>query len=120
MKTDSGLPVRVPASGQSLWRRIIRWPSTQLSWWSVGLAAAFEILMIINSTIFMRLPEDVAWRVTVLPFYGIFMMLCGLTAGIVGLIAVIRQHERSWLVWLTLLVGLNALVFVLGEFLVPH
>jgi hypothetical protein len=120
MKTDSGLPVSAPPSGQPLWRRIIRWPSTQLGWWSVGLAAAFEILMIINSTVFMRLPEDVTWRVTVLPFYGIFMMLCGLAAGIVGLIAVIRQHERSWLVWLTLLVGLNALVFVLGEFLVPH
>jgi hypothetical protein len=76
--------------------------------------------MIINSTIFMRLPEDVTWRVTVLPFYGIFMMLCGFAAGIVGLIAVTRQHERSWLVWLTLLPGLFALVFVLGEFLVPH
>jgi len=107
-------------SDQPLWRRITRRPSTQLGWWSVGLAVTFEILMIINSTIFMRLPEDVTWRVTILPFYGIFMMLCGLAAGIVSLISVTRQHERSWLVWLTLLVGLNALVFVIGEFLVPH
>ena len=120
METDSGLPVSAPPPSQPLWRRIIRWPRTQLGWWSVGLAVAFEILMIINSTIFMRLPEDVTWRVTVLPFFGIFMMLCGLAAGIVSLIVVTRQHERSWLVWLTLLVGLNALVFVLGEFLVPH
>jgi hypothetical protein len=120
MKTDSGVPESVPSSGQPVKGRFLGLPSTRLGWWSVGLAAAFEILMIINSTIFMRLPEDVTWRVTVLPFYGIFMMLCGLAAGIVGLIAVIRPHERSWLVWLTLLVGLNALVFVLGEFLVPH
>jgi hypothetical protein len=34
----------------------------------------------------------------VMPFYGIFMLLCGLSAGIIGLIAVLRQHERSWLV----------------------
>ena len=120
METDSGLPVSAPPPSQPLWWRITRWPRTQLGWWSVGLAVTFEILMIINSTIFMRLPEDVTWRVTILPFYGIFMMLCGLAAGIVGLIAVTRQHERSWLVWLALLVGLNALVFVLGEFLVPH
>jgi hypothetical protein len=120
MKTDSELPVSAPPPSQPLWRRIFRWPSTRLGWWSVGLAAAYEILMIINSAIFMRLPEDVTWRVTVLPFYGIFMMVCGLAAGIVSLIAVVRQHERSWLVWLTLLIGLNALVFVLGEFLIPH
>ena len=73
--------------------------------------------MIINSTIFMRLPEDVTWRVTVLPFYGIFMMLCGLAAGIVGLIAVTRQHERSWLVWLAILPALYFIGFVLFMFL---
>lgn len=120
MKTDLGLPASVPPSGQPLRRLILGWPSTRLGWWSVGLAAAFGILMINNSAIFMRLPEDVTWRVTVLPFYGIFMMLCGLAAGIVGLIAVTRQRERSWLVWLAILPGLFALVFVLGEFLVPH
>lgn len=119
MKTNSKLPASVQSS-PPLWRRIIRRPSTRLGWWSFGLAAAFEILLIINSTIFIRLPENITWRVTVLPFYGIFMMLCGLAAGIVGLIAVIRLYELSWLVWLTILIGLNALVFVLGEFLFPH
>ena len=55
-----------------------------------------------------------------LPFYGIAMLSCRLAAGIVGLIAAIWQHERSWLVWLTMLPGLMVLIFVLGEFLVPH
>jgi hypothetical protein len=41
-------------------------------------------------------------------------------AGIVGLIAVIRRHERSWLVWLAMLPGLMVVALVLGEFLVPH
>jgi hypothetical protein len=48
------------------------------------------------------------------------MMLCGLAAGIVGLIAVIQKRERSWLVWLTIPPGAFVLFFALGEFLVPH
>jgi hypothetical protein len=56
----------------------------------------------------------------ILPFYGIFMMLCGLAAGITGLVAIIRRHEHSWLVWLTLLPGSFVILFVAGEFLFPH
>jgi len=102
-------------STRSKWR-----PSTRLGWWSVGLAAAFVVMWIINSTVFMPSTVIIPWRQAVLPFYGIFMMLCGLAAGIVGLIAVTRQHERAWLVWLALLPGLFVLFFLLGEFLVPH
>jgi len=112
--------VSVPPSDQPLRRRILGWPSTRLGWWSVGLAATFVFLWIINSTVFMPSTVEVPWRQVVLPFYGIAMLSCGLAAGIVGLIAVIRRHERSWLVWLTILPGLMVLFFVLGEFLVPH
>jgi len=76
--------------------------------------------MTINSTIFMGLPEDVTWRETVLPFYGIAMMACGLAAGIVALVALARRHERSWLVWLPMFAGLFVIIFLLGEFLAPH
>jgi hypothetical protein len=99
---------------------VLHRPGTQLGWWAVGLAAAFVVLSIINTAVFMRLSEDVPCRQTLLPIYGIFMMLCGLAAGGVGLIAIIRKHERSWLVWLALLFGAFALLSVLGEFLVPH
>jgi hypothetical protein len=56
-------------------------------------------MSIVNSTVFMRLSKDISWRQTILPFYGIFMMLCGLATLVVGLIAIVRNHERSWLVW---------------------
>lgn len=61
-----------------------------------------------------------SWSHTILPFYGILMMLCGLCAGIGGLFAIIRRRERSWLGWLTLLPGLPVLFILLGEFLFPH
>ncbi len=120
MNTDSGLPASPPLPGQPLWRRILGRPSTRLGWWSVALAGTFVALFIINSAVFMRLTVEAPWRQTVLPFYGIAMLSCGLAAGIVGLIAVIRRRERSCLVWLTILPGLMVLALVLGEFLVPH
>lgn len=98
----------------------LRRPSTRLGWWAVGLAIAFIVMSIVNSAVFMRLSEAIPWRQTILPFYGIFMMLCGLATLVVGLIAIIRNHERSWLVWLTILPGASALLSVLGEFLLPH
>lgn len=98
MKTDSGLPVSAPPPSQPLWRPILGWPSTRLGWWSIGLAATFAVLFIINPTVFIPSTVEVPWRQVVLPFYGFAMLSCGLAAGIVGLIAVIRRHERSWLV----------------------
>jgi len=103
-------------SGASFWRR----PGTRPGWWAVGLGLAYGVLSLINSAVFMRLSEDLPWRQTVLPIYGIVMLLCGLAAGLVGAIAIIRQHERSWLVWLTVLAGALVVAFLLGEFLIPH
>jgi hypothetical protein len=119
MKTDPGLVASLSTPDRPLWQRILARPSTRLGWWSVALAATFLALFTINSAVFMQLSEA-PWQPMVLPFYGIAMLLCGLAAGIVGLIAVIRQRERSWLVWLTILPGLLVLFLVLGEFLVPH
>ena len=95
-------------------------PSTKLGRWSVALAATFVVLFIINSAVFMRLTQEAPWQQALLPFYGFAMLLCGLGAGIAGLIAVVRRHERSWLVWLTLLPGLLVIFLLLGELLVPH
>ena len=95
-------------------------PTTRPGWWAVGLAITFVVMNIVNSAVFMRLPEDVSWRRTVLPFYGIFMILCGLAPLVLALIAIIRNHERSWLVWFTLVPGVSTFLFILGEFLVPH
>jgi hypothetical protein len=95
-------------------------PATTLGWWAFGLAAAFVGMFVINTAVFMPGLAPAWWRQTILPFYGIFMMLCGIAAGVVGLIALIRGHERSWMVWIAILPGAFALFFVLGEFLVPH
>src|SRR3972149_753053 len=81
-------------------------PHTRLGWWSVVLGLVFVVLFLINSFVFMPTSSDAPWRQVILPFYGIFMMLCGLASGIVGLEAVVRQRERSWLLWVMVLPGL--------------
>lgn len=95
-------------------------PSTPLGCWAGRLAVAFVILFLINSFVFMPSSSDAPWRHVILLFYGIFMLLCGLASGIFGWIAVIRHHERSWLVILTLLPGLWVAFMLVGEFLFPH
>ncbi|MEZ4657004.1 MAG: hypothetical protein R2911_05485 [Caldilineaceae bacterium] len=106
-------------STSSLWQR----PRTPLGHWSVRLAVLFVGLFIINSAVFMPLgqnPANEAWMHRYLPYYSIFMILCGLASGIVGLAAVMREHERSWPVWLTILPFAFILFLLLGEFLIPH
>ena len=119
MNNESRLPANTPPSSQPSRRRFLAWPSTRLGWWAVGLAAMFVTLFITNSAVLMPFPEVIPWR-QVRISYGLFMILVGFVSGIVGMVAVIRRHERSWLVWCTILPILFVVVFLLGEFLFPH
>jgi len=119
MSTGSGLPSSALSSDRPRRQRLFSRPSTRLGWWSVGLMVTFILLMIINGAVFMQLPGNEPWQHNLLPFYGFFMLACGLAAGVVGLIAVIRKHERSWLVWLAILPLVFVVFLLLGEFLGP-
>lgn len=90
-------------------------PSTRLGWWSVGLAATFVILFMVNAAVFLPAPGVVPWREALV---GIMLLLSGIGGGIAALIALMRRHEHSALVWLALLPGLFVL-FMIGEFVVP-
>jgi hypothetical protein len=77
-------------SGSSLLHR----PGTKLGWWAFGLATVVVVIYIVISITAMPISELPIWMQ--FPFYYItFMFLCGVAAGVVGLIAVIRKHERS-------------------------
>jgi hypothetical protein len=49
---------------------------------------------------------------------GFGMLGVGLAASISAAIAVIRHHERSWVLWLALLPGLFVVFLLVGEFLI--
>lgn len=101
--------------------RITILPKAPLGWWSVGLAILFLLFLI--SPIFSVLGlGGVARQIGLSPgqIKGIAFVLAGITALVTGLISVIRSKERSILVFLAMLLGLCAFLFVLGEFLFPH
>ena len=85
----------------------MRRPHTRLGWWAVGLSVVFTLLFL-----------SVANRI--IQFSGLLTMALGVVAGILTLLALLWKRERSWLVWLMLLPGLFAIVFVSGELLFPH
>ena len=95
-------------------------PHTKSGWWAAGLLGLFIVLFLINSFVFIPSTENALWRHALLPFYGIFMLLCGLAAGIAGVVSVIRAEERSWLAWMAILPALFVLFLLTGEFLFPH
>ncbi len=120
MQTDSGVPESLPSSGQPIKGKFLGKPLTRLGWWAGSLLITFIILFFINAFVLMPPGTNALFPRTFLIFYGIFMIMCGLAAGIVGLISVIWQHERSWFVWLAIMPGAFVLFLLLGEFLVPH
>ena len=92
-------------SRPSLWKR----PGTRLSWWAIGFGIASLVMLLINVAV-AAITKHPAW-----PFLVYFMLLCALTAGAIGIIAIILKHERSWLVWLTILSGFWSLSFLLNS-----
>lgn len=50
----------------------------------------------------------------------ILLAIFPISAFFTGLVAIIRHKERSILVFLAVLLGFFALIFLLGEFLFPH
>jgi hypothetical protein len=101
-------------------RRFFGLPKTKLGWMAGSFMTAFIVLFLINSFVFMPPSTNALFPRTFMIFFGIFMLLCGLAAGVVGLIALIRNRERSWFVWLAVLPGAFVLFLLLGELLVPH
>jgi len=95
-------------------------PATRSGWWAVGLAAACVLVFIINLAIVMASQGNSPSQQISLPNLGILVLLLGLAGGVLGLIALIKKHERSWLIWLSLLLGVMMLLLILREFLPAH
>jgi len=109
--------------------RISVLPKTKLGRWSLGLAAAMLALLLIGMSFTNLLYESVPSGNTILeditlrPALALTMlagMFSGVSAFIIGLIAIIKQKERALLVYVSTSVGAFLTIFLLGELIFPH
>ena len=102
-------------------------PKTRLGKWSAVFAAAFvaffllsPILMLLNQ---QQIGNETTMDTLLRPFLivvGLAAMASGLLAFFTGVISLVKYKERSALIYITTFIGLLAVFFLLGEFLVPH
>jgi hypothetical protein len=102
--TDQHVP-HAQLSPKPLWRRVISLPQTRLGWLSVVLIGVPVALFFFGVIVYEeKLIEVPGWVGAILGAYGL-MTLSLLAGAVVGLIALIRSHERSVLVWLPLVLA---------------
>lgn len=82
-------------------------PRTYMGSVAVGLTILFVVVFLITT-------------LTSIHISGILTMSLGVVAGILTIIVIIWKRERSWLLWLSLVPGLFAIIFAAGELIFPH
>jgi hypothetical protein len=90
--------------------RITILPKTSLGRWSIGLVAAFILVVVLNILLQDGMefkPGSVELRI-----FFIALSTSGIGSLVTGLISIINSKERSILAFLALLVGLFTLVFI--------
>jgi hypothetical protein len=104
-------------------------PKKAVGKWSLGLVIVMPILFFIGSSMANTLYDSVSSGSTILedianrPALALTMlvgMACGISAFITGLIAIIKQKERSILVYISTIVGFGFILFLSAEFISPH
>ena len=104
-------------------------PKTNLGKWSLWLIVAMPILIAIGSSLTNSLYESVTSGNTIFEDIAnrpalALSILGGLASGVIafitGLVAILRQKERAFLVYASTVIGAGTLVFLIAEFSFPH
>jgi len=94
------------------------WPGSRVGRWAIklaGLSVAGIVLLVLAFA--LNLVEPAAsytdsWAQLV---WGVGIWACGIGAVVTGLVAMVRHHERSWMVALATVFGLLPLALLLSE-----
>lgn len=96
-------------------------PTTRLGRVACWIGLAFVVWFALNQTImgFRQQAPDLLPRALLIA-QGLVGLGMGALAGIVALVAVLRAHERSPIVFVAMLPLLFVVFFLAGELLFPH
>lgn len=90
-------------------------------WFALAFLVGFAINMAVVPIVGMSTnPAVDEFSRTYLPYWGITLFATGFIAGVIGLVAILKDKERSIITLLSLVPMLFVMVFLLGEFLLPH
>lgn len=113
MDTSGGTGVAV-SDGRTIEGRsgLFALPLTRVGRWCAGLLAVSVVAAVLNTALLMPFTESRAGLWTVQRVVDLVIGLCVLASGGAGLWAVIRQRERSWVLFLA--IALTAAVLTLN------
>ena len=97
--------------------RISILPKTSLGRWSVGIAAAVILLVLLNILLGPNIQNVLEFSSGSIELRIFFVALCifGMGSLLTGLISIIKSKERSILVFLALVVGLISLGIIVSS-----
>lgn len=99
-----------PKRGSSFWSL----PSTGLGRWSAWLLLVSVGLILLNNIAVMPYTEPRPSLEMVQRVFNLTVFLCVVSAGGLGLLAVVAKRERSWTLFLSVLLLILAMVLNLG------
>ncbi len=97
---------------------IVFWPKTRIGWVAALSFDLFVVLYIINGYMIKVSAVSSWWLTSVLPYYGVALMLTVVTASVGSVIAVLLGRDRAWAVRIATVpifvwVGVQSLIVVL-------
>jgi hypothetical protein len=95
-------------------------PSTKLGRASMWIALGFLAMALLSMVVIAPrgMSTDPAWTrfsATYLPYWAIALVVVGSAAGVVGLVAILKDKERSILTLFATIIGLGMIAFVLAD-----
>lgn len=97
-------------------------PRTRLGKWSAGLIVV-SLLLFATLALLVSLGQrggETFFSNPLLGISGLGAAAAAVLASFAGIVAIIKNKERSVFVYIATAIGLYVLVFVLGEILFPH
>jgi hypothetical protein len=98
---------------------IVFWPKTRLGWMAALSFDLFVVLYIINGYMLKMSTASVWWLSSVLPYYGVALMITVVMASAGSVIALLFGRDQAWAVWIATLpiavwIGVHSMIFVLN------
>ena len=98
-------------------------PTTITGRWSARLSTAVVVLLLFSVALAALSRRQLGDESPVRPLVivlGLLAVASGIAAFVTGLVSLIRDKERSFLVYISTIIGLLIIFLLVGEFLFPH